>query len=52
MMERNSIPVKIGIGTAIVAVALFLAPWLDCGTFAQEPAMSQSTIEQAFPSFQ
>jgi len=50
MMERNSIPVKIGIGTTIVVVALCLAPWLDRGTFAQEPAMAQSIIEQAFPT--
>ena len=52
MMVRNSIRVKIGIGAVIVAGALFLAHWLDRGTFAQEVAMSQSTIEQAFPSFQ
>jgi hypothetical protein len=50
MMVRKSIPVKIGIGAAIVVVALFLAHLLDRGTFAQETAMSQSTIEQAFPS--
>ena len=49
-MVRKSIPVKIGIGAAIVVVALFLAHLLDRGTFAQETAMSQSTIEQAFPS--
>jgi len=41
---------KIGIGAVIAVVALFLAHWLDRGTFAQEAAMSQSTIEQAFPS--
>jgi len=41
---------KIGIGAVIAVVALFLAHWLDRGTFAQETAMSQSTIEQAFPS--
>ena len=50
MMVRDSIRVKIGIGAAIVVVALLLADWLDRGTFAQEAAMSQSTIEQAFPS--
>jgi len=49
-MVRDSIPVKIGIGAAIVAVALFLTFWLYSGTFAQEVVMSQSTIEQAFPS--
>lgn len=50
MMVRNSIRVKIGIGAAIVVVALFLSHWLDRATFAQEAAMSQSTIEQTFPS--
>ncbi len=50
MMVRDSISVKIGIGAAIVVVALCLAPWLDRGTFAEEVAMSQSTIEQAFPT--
>src|SRR5262245_45614607 len=50
MMVRNSIPLKIGIGSAIVAGAVILAPWVDRGTFAEELAMSQSTIEQAFPS--
>ena len=49
-MVRNSIRVKIGIGAAVAVVALFLAHWLDRGTFAQETAMWQSTIEQAFPS--
>jgi hypothetical protein len=50
MMVRNSIRVKMGIGASVAVVALFLAHWLDRGTFAQETAMSQSTIEQAFPS--
>ena len=50
MIVRDSIPVKIGIGAAIVAVALFLTFWLDSGTFAQEAALSQITIEQAFPT--
>jgi hypothetical protein len=50
MMVRNSIGVKIGIGSAIVVMAVFFSHWLDSGTFAQEAAMSQSTIEQAFPT--
>ncbi|MEP6891174.1 MAG: hypothetical protein ABI955_10840, partial [Nitrospirota bacterium] len=41
---------KIGIGVVIAVVALLLTPWLDHGTFAQEPGLSQSTIEQAFPT--
>jgi hypothetical protein len=47
---RNSIPLKIGIGSMIVAGVLLLAHWLDRGTFAEEVALSQSTIEQAFPT--
>ena len=50
MMVRNSSRVKIGIGVVIAVVALFLAHWLDRDTFAEELAMSQSTIEQAFPT--
>lgn len=50
MMVQNSIRVKIGIGAVIAVVALLLSHWLDRSTFAQEAAMSQSTIEQAFPS--
>ena len=50
MVVRDSIRVKIGIGAAIVVVALFLSQWLDRGMFAQEAGMSQSTIEQAFPT--
>ena len=50
MMVRNSISLKIGISSVIVAGALILGPWLDRGTFAEELAMSQSTIEQVFPS--
>jgi hypothetical protein len=50
MMERNSISVKIGIAAAIVGVAFFLIPWLDHGILAQEIGLSQSTIEQAFPT--
>ena len=49
-MVRDSIGVKVGIGASVAVVALFLAHLLDRGTFAQETAMSQSTIEQAFPS--
>ncbi len=49
-MVRDSIGVKVGIGASVAVVALFLAHWLDRGTFAQETALSQSTIEQAFPS--
>src|SRR5206468_6496593 len=45
-----SIRAKIGIGAAIVVVALLLAHWLASGTFAQEAALSQSTIEKAFPT--
>jgi hypothetical protein len=41
---------KIGIGAVIAVVALFFSHWLDSGTFAEELGMSQSTIEQAFPS--
>ena len=50
MMVRNSSRVKIGIGVVIAVVALCLAPWFDRGTFAEEVALSQSTIEQAFPT--
>ncbi len=50
MMVRNSIILKIGICMAIVEIAFFLSPWLDYGTLAQEAALSQSTIEQAFPT--
>ncbi len=50
MMVRNSIILKIGICMAIVVVVFFLSPWLDHGTLAQEAALSQSTIEQAFPT--
>ena len=49
-MVRDSIPVKIGIAAAIAVVALFLGHWFDRSTFAQETALSQSTIEQAFPT--
>jgi hypothetical protein len=50
MILRDSVPLKIGIGSVIVVGALLLAHWLDRGTFAEELAMSQSTIEQTFPS--
>ena len=50
MMMRDSICAKIGIGAAIVVVALLFAHWLASGTFAQEAALSQSTIEKAFPT--
>ena len=50
MMMRDSIRAKIGIGAAIVMVALLLAHWLASDTFAQEAALSQSTIEAAFPT--
>jgi hypothetical protein len=49
-MVRDSIPVKIGIGSVILAVVLLVAHWLDRGTSAQELGMAQSTIEQVFPS--
>ena len=48
MILRDSVPLKIGIGSVIVVGALLLAHWLDRGTFAEELAMSQSTIEQTF----
>ena len=47
---RNSSRVKIGIDWVIVVGVLLLAPWLARDTFAEELAMSQSTIEQVFPS--
>ena len=47
---RNSSCVGTGIGVVIAVVALFLAPWLDRGVFGEEVALSQSTIEQAFPT--
>jgi len=50
MIVRKSISVKIGVGAAIVVVGLFLSYWFDRSTFAQEIGLSQSTIEQAFPT--
>lgn len=47
---RNTSRVKIGIGVVIAVVASCLASWFDRGTFAQEVGLSQSTIEQAFPT--
>ena len=52
MMVRNSSRVKIGIGVVIAVMALCLAPWLDRGFFAEEVALSQSTIEQGLSGFQ
>jgi hypothetical protein len=50
MVVRNSSCAKVGIGAVIAVVALCLAPWFDRGSVAQEAALSQSTIEQAFPT--
>lgn len=50
MIVKGSIPLRIGIGSVIVAVALFLALCLDRGILAQEVGLSQSAIEQAFPA--
>jgi Cytochrome c554 and c-prime len=50
MMVRGSIRVKVGIGAAIAAIALLFTPWLDRSPVAQEIGLSQSTIEQAFPT--
>ena len=49
-MVRDSIPVKIGIGSVILAVVLLVAHWFDRSTFAEELALSQNAIEQVFPS--
>jgi Cytochrome c554 and c-prime len=49
-MVRSLIPMKIGIGAVIAVVAMLLASWFDCGAFAEEVALSQSTIEQVFPT--
>lgn len=48
-MVQDSTILKIGIGAAI-AVTMFLSPWLDRSPFAEEIGLSQSTIEQAFPT--
>ena len=48
-MVQDSTILKIGIGAAI-GVVMFLAPWFDRGTFAEDIGLSQSTIEQAFPT--
>ncbi|TKB64644.1 MAG: hypothetical protein E8D47_10885 [Nitrospira sp.] len=50
MMWRNSFLVKIRIAAAIAVVALCLVPWFDRGAFAEELGLSQSVIEQAFPT--
>lgn len=50
MMVRNSSRVKIGIGVAIAVAVLLLAPWFGRGILAQEVGLSQSTIEQVFPT--
>ena len=50
MMVGKSSPVKIGQIAALAVVALLLGPWLDHGAVAQETVLSQSTIEQAFPT--
>jgi hypothetical protein len=50
MMVRNSSCVKVGIGAAIAIVAVFLSPLLDRGILAQEVGLSQSAIEQVFPT--
>jgi hypothetical protein len=49
-MVRNSSCAKVGIGLALAVAALLLGPWLDHGAVAQETVLSQSTIEQAFPT--
>ena len=48
-MVQDSTILKIGIGAAI-GVVMFLVPWFDRGTFAEDIGLSQSTIEQAFPT--
>ncbi len=50
MMVRDSILMKMGIGAAIMVAAIFLTSCFESGTFAEEPVLSQSTIEQAFPA--
>ncbi|TKB72929.1 MAG: hypothetical protein E8D46_10645 [Nitrospira sp.] len=50
MMVGKSSPVKIGQIAALAVAALLLGPWLDHGAVAQETVLSQSTIEQAFPT--
>ena len=48
-MVQDSTILKIGIGAA-TAVVMLLAPWLNRGLFAEDIGLSQSTIEQAFPT--
>jgi hypothetical protein len=50
MIVRGWISLRIGIGAVILAGALLLTSWLDRGILAQEVALSQSAIEQAFPT--
>ena len=50
MMVQDSVGVKVGFGAATVVAVLLLALWCDRGAFAEELAMSQSTIEQVFPN--
>ena len=50
MMVGKSSPVKIGQIAALAVAALLLGPWLDHGAFAQETVLSQSTVEQVFPT--
>jgi Zn-finger protein len=49
-MVRDSISLRISRGTMVVVLALFLSQVFDNGTFAQEAAKSQSSLEKAFPS--
>jgi len=50
MMARDSISVRISRGIGVWALALFLSQGLNNGTFAQEAAKSQNSLEKAFPS--
>jgi len=50
MMARDSISVRISRGIGVWALALFLSQGLNNGTFAQEAAKPQNSLEKAFPS--
>ena len=50
MIARDSISVGISRGIGVWALALFLSQGLDNGTFAQEGAKPQNSLEKAFPS--
>lgn len=50
MIVKGSIPLRIGISLVIVAGALHFTPWFDHGILAQEVGLSQSAIEQVFPT--